>query len=485
MENWSLFIGHFHPLLVHLPLGILLLGVLFSVIGRFERYAHLKAAAPATLFWGTFGAIFSCITGYLLSLSGEYEGLTLERHKYLGIGVAVAGVLLYVVEKAKMRPLLANLSALLLLGLLMGAGHLGGSLTHGGDYLTQALPSGIKAQLGLQSEDGETAEVKRPSLAEASAYQAIVAPIFKEKCQNCHGAEKQKGKLRLDSPDALAAGGKNGPVLVAGNADASELIKRVLLPTSNDKHMPPKEKPQLSEEEIKLLHWWIQSGADYAKKAADLPTDPAIQGMLDKYGKASVSTGVAQILIDEHPKVEVKAPDAKVIQQMKAKGLVVLPLGQNQNFLSLNFVNFPKVSAKDFAALAPLQKNIASVKLSDTNIDDAGLAEVAKFPNLTKLFLERTKVSDAGLAQLSKLPHLQYLNLVGTKVTAKGLSSLTALPALKQVYLYQSGLTAADFQALQAKMPKVRLDTGGYRVPTLYSDTTLVQPPKVKGFYEE
>jgi mono/diheme cytochrome c family protein len=411
--------------------------------------------------------------------------LTLERHKYLGIGVAVAGILLYVAEKAKFRRILANFSSLLLLGLLMGAGHLGGSLTHGSSYLTQALPASIKSQLGIQSEEGETEVQTRPSIAEASAYQAVVAPIFKEKCQTCHGSEKQKGKLRLDSPDALVAGGKNGPVLVAGDADASELMKRILLPTSNDKHMPPKEKAQLSEEEVKLLHWWIQSGADFAKKAADLPTDPAAQSLLDKYGQAATSTGLAQVLIDEHPAVSVKAPDPKVIEQMKAKGLVVLPLGQNQNFLSLNFVNFPKVSAKDFAALAPLQKNIASFKLSDTNIDDAGLAEVAKFPNLTKLFLERTKVSDAGLAKLRPLSHLQYLNLVGTKVSAKGLATLAALPALKQVYLYQTGLQAADFQALQAQMPKVRMDTGGYRVPTLYSDTTLVQPPKVKGFYEE
>jgi len=62
-------------------------------------------------------------------------------------------------------------------------------------------------------------------------------------CESCHGPEKQKGKLRLDSLEALMKGGENGPVVVAGNPKKSPLVARVLLPATDDDHMPPEGKP--------------------------------------------------------------------------------------------------------------------------------------------------------------------------------------------------------------------------------------------------
>ena len=88
------FLGRFHPLLVHLPIGILLLAVLFAWLGRWQRFQHLKAVVPFALLMGTLAAIFSCVTGYLLSLSGEYDLQALNQHRNLGIAVAVWGTLL-------------------------------------------------------------------------------------------------------------------------------------------------------------------------------------------------------------------------------------------------------------------------------------------------------------------------------------------------------------------------------------------------------
>src|SRR5262245_37159138 len=75
-----------------------------------------------------------------------------------------------------------------------------------------------------------------------------ILPILEKQCFKCHGAEKQKGKMRLDSRDAALKGGKAGPALVAGDASKSELIRRVNLPKSDDDFMPsegePLSKPQ-------------------------------------------------------------------------------------------------------------------------------------------------------------------------------------------------------------------------------------------------
>src|SRR3954467_15269329 len=67
-----------------------------------------------------------------------------------------------------------------------------------------------------------------------------IEPIFKETCYSCHGAEKQKGKLRLDSPAAFTKGGENGPVVTAGDPAKSDLYRRITLPHDHDDIMPPK-----------------------------------------------------------------------------------------------------------------------------------------------------------------------------------------------------------------------------------------------------
>ena len=65
-----------------------------------------------------------------------------------------------------------------------------------------------------------------------------VQPIFRSTCYKCHGYGKQKGKLRLDSPEAIMKGGDNGPVIVPGKPSESTLYKRITLPADNDDIMP-------------------------------------------------------------------------------------------------------------------------------------------------------------------------------------------------------------------------------------------------------
>jgi hypothetical protein len=73
---------------------------------------------------------------------------------------------------------------------------------------------------------------------------------------------------------------------------------------------------------------------------------------------------------------------------------------------------------------------------------------------------------------------LQYLNLVGTSVSFNGLKQLRGLKELKTIYLYQTGIKGNEWTALQKIFPGVLIDTGGYHVPTLVTDTTEVKPKK-------
>lgn len=97
-----------------------------------------------------------------------------------------------------------------------------------------------------------------PSI-EAADFVKDVQPILNKHCVSCHGPEKQRASLRLDSARGIHTGGNSGPAVVAGKADQSLLVQA--LTGSNDvKPMPPKG-PRLSADEITLVRNWIDQGA--------------------------------------------------------------------------------------------------------------------------------------------------------------------------------------------------------------------------------
>ena len=91
-----------------------------------------------------------------------------------------------------------------------------------------------------------------------------VRNILERSCISCHGAESQKGGLRLDTLSLAKEGGDSGPAIVPGNKDESLLLERIHLPVDDDEIMPPKEGP-LSAEFKDILNRWIETGANWPK----------------------------------------------------------------------------------------------------------------------------------------------------------------------------------------------------------------------------
>ena len=459
-------IGHLHPVLVHLPIGILLLACFFQLLSAKERYSQLQHALGITLFLGMLSAIAACVTGYILSGSGDYDEELVYKHQWLGISVAVVAALYYFLYRYKKITAYKWVLPVVLIFLVTVTGHLGGSLTHGSDYLSASFKNIV----------ADTILVKKPipNVQEAGAYTDIIQPLLQNKCYGCHGANKQKGKLRMDQTDLLMKGGKDGVVVEPGKADQSELIKRILLEKADDHHMPPKEKPQLTEKEIALLHWWIASGASFNKKTKELEQPEKIKPIL----VSLQNTVVEKKEIATIPALPVEKADEKAIKKLKDLGIVVIPVSAGSNYLSVNFVTASGITDKDIQLLLPLKKQLVWLKLGNTKITDGAMTIVAQCSNLTRLQLDSTRITDKGLVNLSALSQLQSLNLVGTKVTAAGLLALKDLKALHAVYVYKTGVKNTDWAAVKKYFPKVEIDTGGYIVPLFASDTSLVKPPK-------
>jgi mono/diheme cytochrome c family protein len=408
-------------------------------------------------------AFLSTISGYLLSQSGDYDEGLVNTHKWFGFATAFISSIAYLFTRWENE--FAKWVILLMVPLIIVTGHLGGSLTHGTDYLTK----------GFIQTDSTEKEVKPiADVQQANVYADIVQPIFESRCYTCHNKSKRKGGLRLDEPSFIMKGGKDGEVIEPGNADESEMIRRLLLPRNDEDHMPPKEKPQLKDDQVALLHWWIATGASFDKKAKELEQPEKIKPVLLALQKEEKKVP------SDIPQSPVEKADEKAIQNLKDSGIVVLPVALNSNYLKVNFVTIDSVTSNDIALLLPVKKQIAWLDLSDEKITDSLLTTIAQLTNLTRLQLDNTPVTDKGLASLPSLTNLQYLNLVGTNVTANGLLRLKDLPALQAIYLYKTFITAADWPMLKNNFPKVTLDSGGYLVPTFETDTTIVKPPEKK-----
>lgn len=130
-------IGHFHPLLVHLPIGILLVALALQRLSQNEKYTLFKPVIPVVLLWGLATALIACITGYLLSISDKYNKSLVNWHTWTAISLVLTSAVLYTKEKNPKVEVPKKLLAFALFGLVVITSHLGASLTHGADYLTK------------------------------------------------------------------------------------------------------------------------------------------------------------------------------------------------------------------------------------------------------------------------------------------------------------------------------------------------------------
>lgn len=123
---------------------------------------------------------------------------------------------------------------------------------------------------GLYAAEKKKAPVDMSKLPAASAkagvsYATDIKPIFDESCTKCHGAEKPKGKLRLDSLAGALKGGEDGKVILPGDSAHSMLVHNVARAGDPDDYMPPPKNkakiPPLTAAQIGLIRAWIDQGA--------------------------------------------------------------------------------------------------------------------------------------------------------------------------------------------------------------------------------
>ena len=335
--------------------------------------------------------------------------------------------------------------------------------------------------------------------AKAKVYDDVLAPVLAAKCYSCHGADKDKGKLRLHTKKDLLKGGKGAgdKIIVKGKLDDSELYYRMSLPHDDGDVMPPFEEDEphdaVTPAQLSVFKAWILAGANFDAKVTDLEGDArkAAEDILKNPPKAKESSLAAL-----QPKLpEVPPADPKALAALQKLGLLAMPIAQNTNALYVNASYAgDKFGDEQVKALASVSGQLLWLNLARTKVTDAGLAEVAKCAKLTRLHLEKTSVGDAGLAHLGKLGEIEYLNLYGTQVSDEGVSHLKKFKKLKKIFLWQTKVTKAgatdlrgafvdakDLAKLEADRDKLKGDVDKFRAGKEKEVTSLEEAVKKAG----
>ncbi|HEY1791479.1 MAG TPA: c-type cytochrome domain-containing protein [Opitutaceae bacterium] len=442
MREIAQFLGHLHPVWVHLPIGVFLVlalleaSNLLSLVPGLSFMPHLGGRQRALiLVVSAVSAVVAAALGWLLSRAGGYDGALIVRHRELGLMAAGAAVLLLLVHRVRWLYLPAFLLSFVLLVL---AGHAGAKITHGSDYLTASLPPRLARLLGVAPR--VVAPPRVVTLENAVAFGDVVHPILEAHCAACHGPSKSNGSLRVDSWELLTKGGKHGPAYVAGKLGASEMIRRINLPMDDRAHMPPRDKPQLNDDDIALVEWWVGAGAPKMQRAAALEPTPTAESALEARFPGPPPPDRASVL-------------AQAAKLGPSLGILIRSRSPDGPWLDVNARPAGRsFGDRELAQLSPIAAAVQWLDLGGTAVTAAGLAPVAAMRNLERLRLDGLHVDDASLAGLSGLRRLASLNLRGTRVTDKGLMHLAGLPRLRSLYVWQTAVTPAGLDTLASSV---------------------------------
>lgn len=428
----SSFFGRFHPLLVHLPIGFIIVAYLFEIVGDTIKRPYLKQSVPFVLIVGGISGVFTVITGYLLSQTGGYGMDALFWHQWLAIAATILIFITLSLHKTKAYFPAFSFTVIT----IFVTGHLGGNITHGEAYLTEYLPVELKDVFGIEQDNYVLEEV---SYEEAALYKHVVYPILHDKCIGCHNESKMKGELNMSDFESFLMGGENGKVVKKGRSNTSEVIKRIMLSEKHEDTMPPEGKERITEEEMQLITLWIDQ---------DLKEDTYLDSLdIPKDIKEDIQFRLDQKKEDMSPVYEMNVVQAsnEKLESLRTLGFSVLPVSIESPFLQITYFDrVNPLTEESKNALLAVSEQLVWLDLSGVKNSNDQWLFLQSLPNLIKLYLSNTSVNDDAIKAFSKNIYLETISLYGTSATKEILPNLIELNYLKSLYIGSTAITAKD-----------------------------------------
>ncbi len=428
--------GRMHPLLLHFPIVLLIVFFIWELSVPKKDHLILKNTADWLLLAAAFTSVLTALMGIFLSKEEGYDADAIALHKWSGVSISLITMLWFaireLVRKKKGAILLTGSISMLA---IIFTGHQGAGITHGENFLLAPI-SPEKKKRDVLFED-------------AMVYTHLVRPILEEKCMGCHNSRKAKGELIMETENLLLKGGKNGKLWDSTAAGFGLLMQRIHLPGDEKKHMPPAGKPQLRDEEMKALYYWIKSGAGFTQKITDLPQTDSLRLIANGFFKPT-----------ETDQYDFTAADESVVKKLNTDYRVVNPIALNSPGLSVEFFGASSFNSEQLNGLEKVKNNIVTLSLSKMPVKDEDLKQIASFKNLRRLNLSFTGITGAALSGLKKLTHLRQLSLSGNKVNAADMESLKGLEKLAAVYIWNTGIKEKELVKLKQIFSETYFETG-------------------------
>jgi uncharacterized membrane protein len=435
---WLQVTGRLHPLILHFPIVLI---VAYALC----RWLTPKEGTPAAewlepfgnrlLLWAAYAAVLTALAGILLSKEADYEGSTLSWHKWTG---TLTSLVLLALLLGKDSPAIGKTKqkwiAIVPLGIVILAGHLGGDLTHGAGYVLAPL---------------RPAKPPTPPFEEAMVYRDLVEPVIAARCMQCHNSGTTKGGLNMEDPVQFAKGGRNGKPWDTTAEGMGLLLTRIHLAPEDKKHMPPASKTQLTEQEEKMLYAWIRDGAPFDKKVIELTSTDSLQIIAAKVLRSN-----------EEETFDFSPADEKTIAALRTNYRAITPLAKGSPAIAVDFFGASVFQPKQLQELSPLKQQIVSLNLTRMPVTDKDLSYLAAFRNLRRLNLDFTHITGAGLSTLTQLPNLASLSLSGTAIKGNDLHQLAALSSLRKLYCWKTGVSDETIKAIRQQRKDLQLITG-------------------------
>ncbi|MFT5905935.1 MAG: mono/diheme cytochrome c family protein [Cryomorphaceae bacterium] len=456
---WQQVVGNIHPILLHLPIGGLCIVILLQIS---RKCGWVEADDKLIYFLLLFTSLVACasfFTGFALSLQGGYNSELLSDHLWSAAFYVCFLTLCAFLKDLKSNnnssPLFFNISIIGALVSMTFTGHYGGLMSHG-DPLA---PFFAKAE-GEHSFDSD-----KPT-EELLVFNEVVHPILKGKCYSCHGNDKAKGKLSLNTYDEIIKGGKAaGETLIPGDHKKSLLISSLMLPLDDEKHMPPKKKTQLTSGEIEILKWWVATGAKRDVTVAEVQPPSEIITAITELVPEEIRQQREMDRLQKIARQKEKAKQQRLVLRQEIEKTVPVKLRPMLRFISPHdaSIHFSSVSLQEqfgdseFATLTGLAKYFTSVDLSHSSISTPTLEALSSCLSLHSLRLADTKISVEDVALLKSLPALETLSLHSTEIDATALKHLSEISSLRHLYLWSTNVTSADIETFKKNHPQINV----------------------------